>query len=712
MTGRASEMRRHFVSVGTKLAVAINLVLLVVTAAVYVGLTRHEREKLLAAKELAARMTGGLFVRSATTPVIFDDQTGIRDAVALLAEDPEVLGVEVWRATPDRRADERLAAHLRDQFGRGVPARFVDAPALERLADRIVLRDAVRDQDGKVIAVAAVQYSLARENAAFAELRRRILVAAGGTAALVGLLLAGVSRRWIIGPLERLLGAVRQVEAGERVALGGAANDEVGRLADAFARMADAVARRERDIAHRNQDLKRVLDTVGQGFLVLDADGRVAPERSAIVDRWFGPLAEGQTLPSYLHATSPATAEMIDLGLASIREGYMPIDVCVDQLPRRMDHGDRHYGFEYHAVLDGEQLATLVLVISDVTAEVEKERAEEIQRDVVAGVSRMMADKSGFADFMAEADGLVTRIVDGAGDATIKQSMRDIHTLKGICAVFGLGGVARFCHALEERTLEAGAPPSLEDRGRLGDLWHSLHARLALFTGAEDYAVKLGDVEYRAFLDLVRQRAPHAELRSVVESWTDDPVLPRLERLAEHARALACRLGRCPVDATVEGSPLRLPHQPWSRLWPVLVHVVRNAVDHGLETAEERAAAGKPAAALLRLSVAERAGGLVIAIADDGRGVDWDGVGRHAAALGLAAATHEDLVAALFADGVTTRESATATSGRGVGLAAVWHVVSALGGTIAVESDLGSGCRVVIHFPVSAQARGAVRRTG
>ena len=84
-------------------------------------------------------------------PVIFDDPTGIHDTVALLAQDPEVIGVELWRAAADRRTGERLAAQLKQAGELGVVSRWVDACAVERLADRIILRDPIFDQDHRVL---------------------------------------------------------------------------------------------------------------------------------------------------------------------------------------------------------------------------------------------------------------------------------------------------------------------------------------------------------------------------------------------------------------------------------------------------------------------------------------------------------------------------------------------------------------------------------
>jgi chemotaxis protein histidine kinase CheA len=132
-----------------------------------------------------------------------------------------------------------------------------------------------------------------------------------------------------------------------------------------------------------------------------------------------------------------------------------------------------------------------------------------------------------------------------------------------------------------------------------------------------------------------------------------------------------------------------------------MVHVVRNAVDHGIEDAETRLALGKPEAGTLVLAARRDQGRLIISVGDDGKGIDWAKVKAKAASVGLPCETREALVEALFADGVSTREELSDTSGRGIGLAAFRQVVASLGGHIDVQSNWGRGTRFEIAFDES-----------
>ncbi len=133
-----------------------------------------------------------------------------------------------------------------------------------------------------------------------------------------------------------------------------------------------------------------------------------------------------------------------------------------------------------------------------------------------------------------------------------------------------------------------------------------------------------------------------------------------------------------------------------------LLHLVRNAVDHGLETADERRAAGKPEQGTIGVAVTLRGDRLRVAISDDGRGLDLAALRRALEQRGRAAPGDQDaLQRAIFEDGLSTRERATTLSGRGVGLGIVRVSVERVGGTVDVTSAAGSGTTFILEVPLS-----------
>jgi two-component system, chemotaxis family, sensor kinase CheA len=198
-------------------------------------------------------------------------------------------------------------------------------------------------------------------------------------------------------------------------------------------------------------------------------------------------------------------------------------------------------------------------------------------------------------------------------------------------------------------------------------------------------------------------------VRELLESWKLEPASRKLMRLADAAHATAKKQGKTNVQTNIENGALRLPPMEFGDFFAQLVHVVRNAVDHGCETAEARKAAGKNPSATVTLSAAVNADTLTVMIADDGKGVAWHKIKEKGASLSMKVDTQDDLVNVMFSDGVSTAEKVSETSGRGVGASAARESCLALGGKIRVESEAGKGTRFCFDLPIASNIPGAVK---
>ncbi len=177
------------------------------------------------------------------------------------------------------------------------------------------------------------------------------------------------------------------------------------------------------------------------------------------------------------------------------------------------------------------------------------------------------------------------------------------------------------------------------------------------------------------------------------------PHVPRLRRLVSRtAEDLAKQ-----VELVVEGDDLMLEAPVLSRLIAPLEHMLRNAVDHGVESPEDRARLGKPAAAQLRLTVSRSGPDVLIRLNDDGRGLDLEAIRREAEDRGLitsdASVADDELLSCIFEQEFTTAAEITQISGRGVGLDVVHDVVSQLGGTLSLDTTAGQGTEFSIRLP-------------
>lgn len=450
-------------------------------------------------------------------------------------------------------------------------------------------------------------------------------------------------------------------------------------------------------LAAANSELRLILDNTGQGFLTIARDGSVAGERSAIIDEWLGPPPPGATLASLVSAVDAHAGFALELCWMQIAEELLPLEVAMMQLPSRLRRGEQSLELAYRPIVRQGRLARMLVVISDISAEVARERAERAEAELLALVKRLMSDRAGSRDFFEESREQCARLLDPATDE--RAVMRDVHTLKGNCGLFGLAAFAEACHALEEAVAARGQPATLEERRQLVEGWQRTAGAVAMLLEEAPRDVEVSRAEHAELLGLLQRDAPKRQLLQLAASWAHEPASRRLARLGEGAVALASRLGKPPVAIAIEDHGVRVPRSGWQELWSALVHLIRNAVDHGIEHPEERTALGKPPHGSLTLRTLADDDSIVIEVTDDGAGVAWERVRARARQLGLPSATQLELEAALFCDGLSTRETASEISGRGVGMAVVRVTCSALGGTISIRSEPGRGTTFRIAIP-------------
>ena len=362
------------------------------------------------------------------------------------------------------------------------------------------------------------------------------------------------------------------------------------RMARLFERQAEEILGR---LERRQAETRLLLDSSDQGFVTVDTTGTLGPEASTLLEGWLGPRPSEGTLQQWVAQVDAEAAEWLDLVFESLVEDFMPFEVCVDQLPSRICAHGRPLRLTLREMAEeGHFLA----VLTDLTAEIGQEVAEEASRETAKLVGMLAADRGGVRVFVDEVGTLVGRLGDEL-DQT--EQYRVLHTIKGNTASYGITSIARYVHEVEDRCLER--------------------------------------------------------------------------------RSAA------------------LPDGPF---FTALPHVLRNAVDDGIETPEERMELGKPLEGTLSLTARLDGDDAVVTVQDDGKGIDWSRVEAAARSRGLPAETHQDLIAALFSDGVTTRDQATEASGRGIGTAAVLATIQQFGGIVEVETTAGQGTSFVFRAPL------------
>jgi two-component system chemotaxis sensor kinase CheA len=194
------------------------------------------------------------------------------------------------------------------------------------------------------------------------------------------------------------------------------------------------------------------------------------------------------------------------------------------------------------------------------------------------------------------------------------------------------------------------------------------------------------------------------ELQDGAMSIRAQPIGSVFSRVPRIVRELEAETGKR-VRLEVSGEHTELDKTVVERLGEPLTHLIRNAIDHGLESTEARIVAGKPAEGVVRLSAEHRSGKILITIADDGNGINRERVFAKAVEKGLIAAdaqlTNEEIDNLIFAPGFSTAQQVSNISGRGVGMDVVRQNVKELGGRITIQSTPGKGSVFTLALPLT-----------
>jgi two-component system chemotaxis sensor kinase CheA len=181
------------------------------------------------------------------------------------------------------------------------------------------------------------------------------------------------------------------------------------------------------------------------------------------------------------------------------------------------------------------------------------------------------------------------------------------------------------------------------------------------------------------------------------------PISNVFSRFPRVVHELSGRFGKR-VELKVSGEATELDRGLIEKISDPLMHLVRNAIDHGLETPEDRIEAGKPPVGTVWLRASQRGGNIIIEVSDDGRGLDRDRILRSALARGMPIAPDApdaEVFQLVFEAGLSTAQSVTDVSGRGVGMDVVRRNIQALGGTVDLASVAGQGMRVTVSVPLT-----------
>lgn len=484
----------------------------------------------------------------------------------------------------------------------------------------------------------------------------------------------------------------RQEETRRRQELMALRNQELQRYSETL----------ESEVAERTRAIQTILDNVTFGFLVIGPELVVREGHTRSCHELLGqPEIAGCALADVLGMTPSQQAEF-SLGVEQVFDDLLPEELSLSQLPARFElEGDRVLRLDARTIRGSANgVEALLVTLSDATALEHAQR--EAQHHLV--LVNLLRKKDAFVRFLADSrEQLSAARAYIAGGDTVRLR-RALHTVKGNSAIFGLQDVSGFVHEVEGKdVIEHADIDGCETRIKRF-LAANQEVLGITYEEADSGAIEIPVSRLRELQRLAQSGATHADIDSWVAAAMRKPAHQVLGPLDELVARLAERLEK-DVSFELGGAEVLVEGE---RLRPVvqnLSHLIRNALDHGIEPPDERGV--KPRRGHLAVRIVDIGDDLELRVEDDGRGIDTKRVAAKALEKGLIDAEQADrmsegeLLRLIFTDGLSTAQSANDVSGRGVGMSSVLAAVQQLGGDVEVTSSRGEGTSIALKLPKS-----------
>lgn len=510
-------------------------------------------------------------------------------------------------------------------------------------------------------------------------------------------------------------------------------SDEIGKLAVQFNAMAENLAVRTLELREKTNHIHGMLQNMPQGVLTIIAGGTIHPEYSAYLSTIFETdRMGGMPALDLVFGDSDVGSDTLSQVQASIAaclgEDRMNFEfnahLLVGEINKRMPDGrSKMLELEWSPICDEQDVVEKIMIcVRDVTElrQLEAEaRHQKHELEMIGQILNVSQEKfnefiGSTQDFLAANESLLREAADARPEPElVAQLFRNMHTVKGNARTYGLLHLTNVVHEAEQAYDELRQHPETPfDKAALLAQLDIVRQNVAEYAALNDAKLgrkgpgRRGSAEKYVMVERVRVE----QLLSVIEAYDlkaarpetlaallkqvkvdlrligTEPVGQVLDGVFASLPSLARELGKEPPELTIEDSGIFIRNQITDLLRNLFMHLYRNSMDHGIESAAERVAAGKPAAGTIRLHLEMQGDALLLRLADDGRGLALAHIRTKAVDKGMiessAAVDDEALAALIFAAGFSTAAAVTEVSGRGVGMDAVLNFIKREGGSI------------------------------
>ncbi len=475
------------------------------------------------------------------------------------------------------------------------------------------------------------------------------------------------------------------------------------------------VEERTKQVSEKTEKIRSIFNSISQGIFTVDANHRVSPEYSISVESIFETTQiSDRSVFDLVFSDTNLSTDLLDQVKESLNSIIGELDfnfeankhLLVGQVTKSFPKGGHakilEIGWECILGHDRETVAEVVVVVKDVTelmalrSESNKKAQELKIMDVALRVgfknfNRFVNDSTGYFDGVMK---LAAELGKGGDKDVLTEAFRALHTVKGMTRLYGIDSVAGLIHNLEKEVQDALRGGNKVERLSVEEQIAAIKVDFQKVSQIRDKLKGMsGDNALPAGLDKVdlstqegRKVGAYLLLDSYIAKQTDS-IQSIVSPLLEGVNASAHVMGRENPQVVIQDlGAVRFDARAAKTLGDAFVHCLRNSVAHGIEAGDVRTKAGKDSAGKIMLSAFEtKFGGVEVHIQDDGKGLNLNALKKKALEMGEKISDDPtELAQLIFRSGLSTADSITEISGRGVGMDAVKAYLEQLGCSISI----------------------------
>lgn len=546
----------------------------------------------------------------------------------------------------------------------------------------------------------------------------------------ISLFIGTLSARWLTIQLDDLTYASQELENENfeyQVIV--TSGDELGTLGNAFnsmsskirvlleelrrynAELEEMVAERTKELQHLSEIQDAMLNSLGQGFVIVDKDHKILPIYSKAAVEMF------ETIPN---ESKPAQI----LGIkqeeeANYREFYdlvfnrtLEFDDLAKMNPEmRSNSKDQKIQLTYASIRNTEshELDYVLVIGTDKTKEIENMEKFKKEWNFSQMMMKISSNRHSLNKVLAESLRMLDEclnVLEEDKTYGMRDVQRYVHTIKGSFSYFNIEEVTKLTNDVEQfLTPHFNTPkPSMDLRLAILEKISEIQIAIECYIDKYDQVIQfkksakvktipIEDLSQFAEILASKDKTLFAAFK---RTFYFNEIAPFFQMYPGIVSDLSTKLGK-KIRFKMVGEQVHLPEGPWDELFGQFIHFIRNSADHGIESEKERVAKGKDPTGQITFAFELNDTQLLIRLSDDGGGVDWQKI----AAKDPEVKCEEDALKRILLGGVSSKDEVSEVSGRGVGVSAITSVVQGWGGEINVKNQLGSSFTIFITIPLT-----------